>query len=188
MEVYRNFSQLKTNELSVVRHGFLHPWYEFTDGEFCYGKLSYDNLWRLDFLLETQNSTWALKRRSLFHRTFLIEEFSGSDSGKVTSRIGSRKLMLNMIDGFEATFFNKRVFTNTFTFTNIQHGNLLVVRSQFANFAVPFKVFIDLNKLKDMPKLIPTLALLGVGLILIKQTKTALLKLTDFAMVARAGR
>jgi len=187
MEAYRNFSQLKTNELSVVRHGFLHPWYEFTDGEFCYGKLSYDNLWRLEFTLETENSTWILKRRNIFHRTFLIEEFSGN-RGKVTSKLGSRKLRLHMIDGFEAAFFNKRVLTNTFTFTNTQHGDLLIVRSQFANFAIPFKVFIDLNKLKDMPKLIPTLALLGVNLILIKQTKTALLKLTDFAMVARAGR
>ena len=188
MEAYRNFSQLKTNELSVIRHGFLHPWYEFTDGEFCYGKLSYDNLWRLEYTLETENRTWVLKRRTVFSRTFSIEEFGCGDIGKVTSRIWSRKISLKMNDEFEAVFFNKRVFTQTFVFTNTHDGDLLVVRSQPAHFGTPFKVFVDLNRLKDMPKLIPALTLMGVNLLLIKQTRATLLKFTDFALMRGTGR
>ncbi|WP_419699096.1 hypothetical protein [Mucilaginibacter sp. NFX135] len=32
MNQYRSFDLLKTNELSVIRHGFFRPWFELTDG------------------------------------------------------------------------------------------------------------------------------------------------------------
>jgi hypothetical protein len=173
MDQFRSFDQLRTNELSVIRHGFFKLWYEFTDGQFCYGKLNYGSIWKPTYILEIANKTWIVKRRKgMFSRAFLIDDADGNNIGTITFEILSGKILLNMNNGFEATYLRKKIFTRTLSLTSTQYGDLLDIKLQVWHFKTPFKVSVDLDKLKNVPDL-PLLALLGINLILIEQVKAA---------------
>jgi len=159
MDQFRSFDQLRTNELSVLRHGFFKLWFELTDGQFWYGKLSYGSLWKTTFILETDKKTW-------------ISDAEVANLGSVTPEVWSRKVILRMNDGFEAIYLNKKLFTRTFNLTSNQLGDILNIQSALWSFKTPFKVSLDLDMLKKIPNL-PLLALLGVNLLLIKQAKAA---------------
>ncbi|HMG09699.1 MAG TPA: hypothetical protein VK609_14400 [Mucilaginibacter sp.] len=172
MDQFRSFDQLRTNELSVLRHGFFKLWFELTDGQFWYGKLSYGSLWKTTFILETDKKTWIIKRKGILKQTFLISDAEGANLGSVTPEVWSRKVILRMNDGFEAIYLNKKLFTRTFNLTSNQLGDILNIQSALWSFKTPFKVSLDLDMLKKIPNL-PLLALLGVNLLLIKQAKAA---------------
>lgn len=172
MDQFRSFDQLRTNELSVLRHGFFKLWFELTDGQFCYGKLSYGNFWKTIYILEVEKKTWIIKHKGIFKRSFLINDPDGMNLGVVTPEIWSRKIRLSMNNGFEAVYLNKKLISRTFTLTNDQFGDILNIRTELWGFKKPFKVSFDLDMLKKIPEL-PLLALLGINLVLIKQAKAA---------------
>lgn len=172
MDQFRSFDQLRTNELSVLRHGFIRPWYELTDGQFCYGKLSYANFWKTISVLEVEKKTWTIKRKGIFKRTYLINDLDGSNLGSVTPEIWSRKIILSMNNGFEAVYVNKKLISRTFSLINDQFGDILSIRTELWGIKKPFNISFDLDMLKKIPEL-PLLALLGINLVLIKQAKAA---------------
>jgi len=172
MNDYRSFDQLRTNELSVIRHGFWRPWFELTDGQFCYGKLSYDGLWKVGAILESAQKTWIIKSKGIFSRVLLINDTDGMQIGTITPEIWSRKTMLSLDDGFEAVYLNKKVFTRTFSLINTQYGDLLNIKQESWKLKTPFKVFLEPDVLKNIPN--PSLlTLLGINLVLQNQKKAA---------------
>lgn len=172
MNDYRSFDQLRTNELLVIRHGFWRPWFELSDGQFCYGKLSYNSLWKTASVLESAQKTWIIKRKGIFSRALLINDTDGMLAGTITPEIWSRKTMLNLADGFEAVYLNKKIFTRTFSLINTQYGDLLNIKTESWKLKTPFKVFIEPAIIKNIPNL-PLLALLGVNLVLQSQERAA---------------
>jgi len=172
MDQYRGFDQLRTNELSVIRHGFWRPWFELTDGQFCYGKLSYDGLWKVGAILESAQKTWIIKSKGIFSRVLLINDTDGMQIGTITPEIWSRKTMLSLNDGFEAVYLNKKVFTRTFSLINTQYGDLLNIKQESWKLKTPFKIFLEPDALKNIPNP-PLLALLGINLVLQNQKKAA---------------
>lgn len=172
MDQFRSFDLLRTNELTVIRHGFVRPWFELTDGQFSYGKLSYGNFWKTISVLEVEKKTWIIKRKGMFSRTYLINDLDGSNLGSVTPEIWSRKIILSMNKGFEAVYLNKKLISRTFSLINDQFGDILSIRTQLWGLKKPFNVSFDPEMLKKIPEL-PLLALLGINLLLIKQAKAA---------------
>ena len=172
MDQFRSFDQLRTGELSVIRHGFFRPWFELTDGQFSYGKFSYVNLWKTSSILAAAHNTWIIKRKGVFSRSLLINDTNDMEIGTITPELWSPKIMLSMNDGFEAVYLKKKVFTHTFTLTNTQYGDMMNIKTELLGFKTPFKVSVDLNQLKNVPNL-PLLALLGINLILLKQERAA---------------
>jgi hypothetical protein len=172
MDTFRSFDQLRTNELSVIRHGFFRPSFDLTDGQFVYGKLSYGNLFKTIMILESAQNKWFIKRKRIFSRTLLIKDTNEMELGAITPEILSRKVKLSMNNGFEAMYAYKKLFTRTFSLMSDQYGDILGVKANMWGFKKPFDVSIDLDKLKSIPDM-PLLALLGVNLILIKQAQAA---------------
>jgi hypothetical protein len=172
MNQFRSFDQLRTNELSVLRHGFFRPWYELTDGQFCYGKLTYTALLKRVCVIETDQGAWTIKRKGFMSRILLIEQPEKETIGSITPELWSRKIALSMNNGFEAIFLNKKILSRTHTWISDQYGDIVNIESKLWSWGKPFKVNIDLNLLKSVPTL-PLLALLGIHLILLKQAKAA---------------
>ena len=172
MNDYSNFDQLRTNELSVLRHGFFKSYFELTDGQFYYAKLSQLSIWKPIMLIETAQGSWVIKRKHLFSRTIFIQQPEDVIAGTVTPELLSRKINLTMNDGFEAKFLAKAFFTRTYTWVSDQYGDILEIKPSLWSWKNAFKVTINLNLLKDIPAL-PLLPLLGVNLILLKQSQAA---------------
>ena len=172
MNDYRSFDELRTNELSVTRYGFWRPWFELTDGQFCYGKLSYEGVWKSAIILETGKKTWIIKRKSLFSRAMLIYDTDGMQAGTVTPEIWSGKIKLSLNNGFEAVYLNKKVFTRTFSLIDTQQADLLNIKAETWKIKTLFKVFIEPEALKNTADL-PLLTLLGIKLILLRRKQAA---------------
>ena len=172
MNDYRSFDLLRTNELSVIRRGFWRPWFELTDGQFCYGKLSYDGLWKVGAILESAQKTWIVKSKGAFSRVLLINDTDGMLIGMITPEIWSRKIILSLHDGFEAVYLNKKILTRTLSLINTQYGDLMNIKTEAWKLKTPFKVFIEPAVIKNIPNLC-LLALLGINLVLQNQKKAA---------------
>ena len=74
MSDYKNFDQLQTNVLSVLRHGFFRAWFELTDGRFLYGKLTYLVSLKKVCVIETAQDEWIIKRKGFMSRTLFIQQ------------------------------------------------------------------------------------------------------------------
>jgi hypothetical protein len=172
MSDYKSFDQLQTNELSVLRHGFFRPWFELSDGQFCYGKLSTIGSWKPIVVLETAQGSWTVKHKGFMSKTFFIQQPEEVTIGTVIPAMLSRKIDLSMNDGFTASFIVKAFLSRTSQWVNEQYGDILSIKPSLWSFKTPFTVTIDLNLLKKIPYL-PLITLLGVNLILLKQSQAA---------------
>ncbi|HEX8023039.1 hypothetical protein [Mucilaginibacter sp.] len=172
MDQFRSFDQLRVTELSVLRHGFWRPWYELTDGQFSYGKLTYIGALKRNCTLETANGNWVVKRKSWLGRKFIIEQPDGMEIGLITPQVWCRKVNLAMNDGLTTTFYNKKILSHNYTWVSEQLGDILNVQTKFWSWKQPFIVKIDPDMVKKVPEL-PLLALLGINLVLLKQAEAA---------------
>lgn len=172
MDQFRSFDQLRAPELPVLRHGFWRPWYELTDGQFSYGRLTYIGALKRNCILETANGSWTVKRKSWIGRKLIIEQPEGIEIGLITPEILSRKITLELNNGLIATFYNKKILSRTYTWLNDQLGDILNVETKLWSRKQPFIVKIDPDLIKKVPEL-PLLALLGINLVLLKQAEAA---------------
>lgn len=172
MDQFRSFDQLRVPELLVLRHGFLRPWYELTDGQFSYGKLTYTSALKRTCILEAAGGSWAVKRKSWLGRKFIIEQPDGMEIGLVTPQVWCRKVNMSMNYGLTATFYNKKILSHNYTWVSDQLGDILNVQTKFWSWKKPFIVKTDLDMVKKVPEL-PLLALLGINLVLLKQAEAA---------------
>ncbi|WP_121809853.1 hypothetical protein [Mucilaginibacter kameinonensis] len=172
MDQFRSFDLLRVQELPVLRHGFWRPWYELTDGQFSYGKLTYTGALKRNCILETAKGSWMVKRKSWVGRKLIIEQPDGMETGLITPEIWSRKITLELNNGLTATFYNKKILSRTYTWVNEQLGDILSVETKLWSRKQPFIIKIDPDMIKKVPEL-PLLALLGINLVLLKQAEAA---------------
>jgi hypothetical protein len=173
MEQFRSFDQLRVAELPVLRHGFWRPWYELTDGQFSYGKLTYIGALKCNCILETADGSWMIKRKNWLGRKFIIEQpQSGIEIGLITPETWCRKISLDMNNGLTAKFYNKKIISHNYTWVSEQLGDILNVQTKFWSRKRPFIVKIEQDMVKKIPEL-SLLALLGVNLVLLKQAEAA---------------
>lgn len=172
MDQFRSFDQLRVPELPVLRHGFWRPWYELTDGQVSYGKLTYTSAFKHTSILESTNGSWIVKRKSWTGRKLIIEQLDGVEIGVITPEFWSRKTKLELNSGLSAIFYNKKILSHTYTWVSDTQGDILNVETKVWSRKQPFIVKIDLDMIKKVPEL-PLLALLGINLILLKQAQAA---------------
>lgn len=172
MDQFRNFDQLRTTELSITRVGLFRPWYELTDGQFCYGKLSYVFSFKKLCTIETGRGSWVLKRKGFTNKTFLFQQPEDVTIGTITPELWSRKQAISINNDFEGTFLNKTMFSRTLTLASDQHGDMFNIESKLWQGKTPFLVSITPNLLQNLPAL-SLLILLGVHLVLQKKAEIA---------------
>jgi len=170
---YRHFDQLRTSELMVSRHKWFFPYYELTDGQFVYGKLSYKSSFKRYAVIETAQGTWTVKRQGFFDRTLLINRNEDETIGTLKPATWKRNIDIQMNDGFTATYLYKKLFAKSLTLTSDALGDVLQVTQRPFGFKTPFAI--TLNKIyqqQNMPPL-PLLILIGVSMTLMRQQQQA---------------
>ncbi|GAB3930482.1 hypothetical protein [Mucilaginibacter myungsuensis] len=173
MESFRPFDQVRVNELTVIRHGFVRPCYTLTDGQFVYGKLSYTGWFKPTGVLETATNSWHITPKGLFSRTLYISMPDVDQViGEVRPELWGRKIKLEMTNGFDAFFTMKKVFSRTYTMMNAQHGDLFDIETKLWKMKTPFKISFDPIVSKAVTDM-PLLFLLGIYLVLMRQQQAA---------------
>lgn len=176
MNDFRNFDQLRTNELYIQKHKWFFPYFELTDGQFVYAKLSYKGTFKRYAIIETAEGTWTAKRAGFFSRALNINLGEEKTIGQVVPEVWKRNVAIRMDNGFEGTFLYKKLFTNTMFFTSSITGDLFQLKHKAFGISKPFEIELDKNHQRstqnDAPPL-PLLILLGVNLILLRQAQAA---------------
>lgn len=176
METFRDIGLLKTNMLTVVRHKWFFPWFELTDGQFCYGKLSYCGNYRRHAVIETAQGTYTVKKSGWLGRILNVYHNDDELTGTIIPEIWSRKITLKMTTGFEAELLKKKIFSSIFCWDSPQYGELVQIKLKPFNFKTPYTVIFDpnfQNNFRTEIPALPLLALLGINLILLRQAEAA---------------
>lgn len=169
----RDFAQVKTNELLIIKNGFWKPEFELTDGQFVYAKLSYGSNFKRDAIIELPQNSWTIKRKGWFNRTLLLNRGEDEPIGNIVPETWKRDFNLQLDNGFEATYLYKKLFSKSLTLTNDQLGDILQITQKAFGIKKPFTVTIDLlTKPDNMPPL-PLLVMIGLHLILLRQQQAA---------------
>jgi hypothetical protein len=173
MSDYRSFDQLRTNELYIVRYKWFNPYFELTDGQFVYGRLSYKNNFKRNGIIETADSIITLKPKGWFKRNLVINEGEDETIGTLIPETWKRDVTLEMDNGFKATYRYKKLFSRSFTLTHELYGDILNLNQMWWSFGKPFTATIEVaSKISGMPS-IPFLALTGLHLTLLRQQQAA---------------
>ncbi|TWR31568.1 hypothetical protein FPZ43_03595 [Mucilaginibacter pallidiroseus] len=173
MDYYREFSQVRTNELSIVRHKFFMPYYELTDGQFVYGKLSYKNNFKRYAIIETAQGSWTIKQKGWFKRALLINEGDDHTIGTLNPATWKRDMALAMNNGFEANYEYKKVFSKSFSLTSTAHGDILELTQHAFKIKQPYTVnFQQALNIDGIPP-IPLLTLIGLHIVLLRAQQAA---------------
>jgi hypothetical protein len=172
MSDLRKFEQVKTSELFITRHKWFYPYYELTDGQFVYGKLSYKNHWRRYAIIETADGRWTIKHKGWFKCAMLLNQNEDETIGTIEPQRWKRDTLIKMDNGFEANYLYKKLFTKALTLSNAAQGDMLQIIAKAFSIKTPFKITIDPSPQKVKLN-IPLLALIGVNLILLRQAQAA---------------
>lgn len=169
---FRPFDQLRVSELTVNRIGYFRPFYELTDGQFIYAKLSAIGWFRPTMILEMAGNRWEITAKGFFNRTLSINKSETGNIGSVKPEAWTRKINLNMNDGFQAYFMSKKTFSRTVFFTSDQYGDMFSIDPNLWKFKTPFRVTFNPDMLKQLPDL-PMYMLIGIYMILLRQQQAA---------------
>lgn len=170
---FRNFDQIKTTELFVARHKLFFPYFELTDGQFIYGKLSYQNNFRRHAVIETVAGRWTVKTKGLMKRNLLINEGEDKTIGTLIPATWKRDVVLEMDNGFKATFLYKKFFARSLTLNHEIYGDILNLRQEWWSFKKPFTLIYNPSiNINNLPS-IPLLASIGMHLTIIRQQQAA---------------
>ncbi|MBB5394810.1 hypothetical protein [Mucilaginibacter sp. AK015] len=173
MTDFRDFALVKTNELFITRHKWFFPYYELTDGQFVYGKLSYKANFKRYAVIETAEGTWTIKRKGMFNRTLLLNKGEDETIGNLVPETWKRDIAIKMDNGFEAVYMFKKVFSRSFTLTHALYGDILQIEHTAFGIKKPFEVSFDkTEQINNMPQ-VPLLALIGINILLIRQQHAA---------------
>ncbi|TSD67086.1 hypothetical protein FFF34_006750 [Inquilinus sp. KBS0705] len=170
---FRNFDQLKTNELFITRHKWFKPYYELTDEQFIYGKLYRKSLFSRRATIETAEGTWTIKCKGLFKRSSLIVKGEDETIGTLIPATWKRNIDLQMDNGFRAFFNYKKLFSMAYVLTHEMYGDILQIKQKAFGIKKPYVITFDQTlQISDRPPL-PLLMLIGVNAMLIRQEQAA---------------
>ena len=172
MNDFRDFALIRTNELFVTRIGWLYPYYELTDGQFVYGRLSNSGTFKRNVRIDTADGFWTLKRSGWFIRVMNLNKNEDEHIGTVTPEIWKSKILLKIDEGFEAEFVRKKIFSLSHTWDAGPYGELLHIKLRPFLFKTPYLVTLGKDFQNSAEAGIPTmplLALLGLSIIIHRQ-------------------
>lgn len=170
---YRDFDQLRTNELFVTRHKWFFPYYELTDGQFVYAKLSYKSAFKKYAVIETAQGMWTIKRKGLLSRTQLLNQGEDDTIGNLIPATWKRDMDLKMDNGFEATYLYKSLFAKSITLVSNTLGDLMQITARPFGIKKPFMVTFDNTLTQSSTPPLPLLAMIGVNVVLVRQQHAA---------------
>lgn len=173
MSDFRNFDQLKTNELFIARQKWFKPYYELSDGQFIYGKLYYKNSFSRRATIETAEGCWTVRCKGWFKRSSLINKGEDDTIGILIPARWSRSIDLQMDNGFKAFFNYTKLFSRAFVLTHEIYGDIFQIRQKAFNIKKPYFITLDQTlQISGRPPL-PLLVLIGVNSMLIRQEQAA---------------
>jgi hypothetical protein len=167
--MYKVLDTKRTNELLLLRRGWISPEYELTDRADSYGKLSYNGLARWGATAITANTTWTFQREKLFSRTILIMDENGISIGKATRDLFERRTLLIMQTGFQAEFYRPSIWSREYVWESTGYGKLMHIDTY--PFSLKDTIYIDQNMAP--PGLIPLLIFFGAHLTILKRRRRA---------------
>jgi hypothetical protein len=167
--MYRILDTNATNELLVLRKGWLLPDYELTDRTNSFGRLSYNGFSRRKAVAITANAKWKFQRESLFSQSVLITDENGIPIGKATRNLLERRTILTMQTGFRAEFYRPSIWSREFVWESSEYGKIMHINSY--PFSLKDTIFIDQSTVSRA--FIPLLIFLGVHLTILRRLRKA---------------
>ncbi len=102
MSYYKPIETLRTNEIILKREGFWRPTHQFTDGQYSYGLLRHEGVWRTKAIMETAGETWITDSSKWKNRP--IKNEKGEELATLSHNFWGTKITFTANDGFTATF------------------------------------------------------------------------------------
>jgi hypothetical protein len=167
--MYKTFDPKQTNELLLLRHGWLSPEFELTDKASSYGKLFYNGISRRMAMAESATNKWIFKMGFVFTRTLSITDENGALIGETTREIFSRRTTLTLQTGFTAEFYRPFIFSREHIWKSNGYGTILRMRS----YPFLYKDTITIEQIMAPPALIPLLIFLGAHLTILRRRRRA---------------
>lgn len=165
--MYTPFKLLKTTELTLLRKSFFFPWYELTDGQNTYGKLSYEGFFRRTAIVELADRTYKIEFESFFSRMMNII-LNGEIIGKCKLGLFS-KANLTMNDGFEAELSRDSVWTRGYAWNTSRFGNIVKLTEALFSYKKVVTITTDQNSVNIDN--MPLLCFLGSHLIILRRNR-----------------
>lgn len=169
MEQYKTFDPKQTNELLLIRHGWLSPEFELTDNVNSYGKLFYNWISIRTAMAESATGKWIFKMGYIFTRTIAITNENGELIGETKREIFSRRTVLTLQTGFTAEFFRPFFFSREYVWESNGYGTIMRIR----NYPLNFRDTITIEPSMAPPVLIPLLIFLGAHLTISRRRRRA---------------
>jgi hypothetical protein len=168
--MYQELDTSKTNELSLLRHGWWSPEYKLTDGVKTYGQISYSGISKRNATAATAAHTFRFNFEELFSRTILITDENNVVIGQCTREFFSRTRVLTLQSGFTASFYRESFFSREYTWESAGFGKVMTIKNNF-----PFTLTTDVYVYpgKTPAGVIPILIFLGAHLIILRRRKRA---------------
>ncbi|MBK0379196.1 hypothetical protein [Mucilaginibacter segetis] len=173
MNIFRDFDEVRTNELYIIRKGWFRSAYELIDGQFLYGKLSYKGNFKRYAVIETAAGIWTLKQSGWFSRNMDLKVGEEQTVGTVIPELWSRRITLEMNDGFAADFYYKKLFSKACIWANQLYGDMIFIKQKVFSIKQPYIITFDQSLPKNTAVNIPMLTLLGVSLLITRQRHAA---------------
>ncbi|TWR26847.1 hypothetical protein FPZ42_07370 [Mucilaginibacter achroorhodeus] len=170
---FRSVAQLRTSELFINRIGWWHPYYELSDGQFTYARLSYKGVFKRYDIIECAEDMFTIKRKSLIGRTMLLNRGEDELIGEIEPSVWKRDVKLRMVNGFEANYMFKKLFGRSFTLVNENYGDILEIKQIIWGFKKPFSVTLAPDNQQTGKPDIALLVMIGVHFILVRQAQAA---------------
>jgi hypothetical protein len=129
--MYQELDTHKTNELSLLRHGWWSPEYDLTDNMVNYGQLSYEGISKRNAKVALANNTLRFNFESFFSHTILITDASGTLIGQCTREFFSRTSVLTLQSGFTTNFYRKSIFSREYIWESGGFGKVMTIKNNF---------------------------------------------------------
>lgn len=166
MSYYKPIETLLTNEIVLKREGFWRPTYQFTDGQYSYGLLRHEGVWRTKAVMETAGQHWITDVSKWRNRP--IQNEIGEVLATVSRNFWGNKITFTAPDGFTATFEKPSIWKGLTIWKAADGTELLSIEPRF--FRTPL---IKLNPKVRQNKWLLMLAFLALELSLEAEKRAA---------------
>ncbi|MFD0794493.1 hypothetical protein ACFQZX_12775 [Mucilaginibacter litoreus] len=173
MNDLRDFNNARTSEMFIMRHNWWKPYYELTDGQFLYGRLSYNGVFKRYAIIESVEGTFTIKRKSLIGRNMLLNKGEEETIGEMIPSIWKRDVGIQMNNGFEANYLFKKLFSRAYTLTSNSYGDLLEIKQVPFGIKKPFAITFKNETYNTFKFDVPLLTMIGVHFMLYRQAQAA---------------
>ncbi|RFZ90920.1 hypothetical protein D0C36_18395 [Mucilaginibacter conchicola] len=173
MNDFRDFGSARTSEMFVTRIGWWRPYYELSDGQFIYARLSYKGTFKRYAIIDSAADTFTIKRKSLISRTLMFNRGEDETIGELQPSAWKRDVELKMNNGFEAIYLFKKLFSRAYTLTSNAYGDILDVKQIAWGIKKPFTVSFAADNYQQGKPDVAVLTMIGVHFILYRQQQAA---------------